>query len=522
MDLQASFLGGYFQIIREGFFDLNEDANDGCEYECTVTDPLDPFDAEGRDENCDGFDGLLSQLIFVSPDGDDANDATKDEPVASFAAAMVLVEPEGSRRTVVLAEGTYDLDGVDRVAAGISVHGGFRNDGRWTRDSQARAAFGETVGALRIGGGAGVVIESLELSTSSRNFELDGPGAAAVGLIIEDGDGLRVSNIIVRAGEGTGGSDGRPGLLGASGLNGANGGSGCENSSFLCSSCDRPRGGAGGSSPCANPGGSGGQPGHENSAGNRGSAGLGEAVEGNDQGFDGAGGAGGAGGSSSQSGSPGAPGAAGPGGELGVAGAAAGSWEGSTYQVASGATGANGHDGGGAGGGGGGGGGNNGCDTYGGAAGGGGGAGCFGTGGGAGSGGGASVALLVLSGSPILNASVFSTLGGGAGGNGAWGGSGGVGGDGGNGGASIRDSGVGGPGGNGGDGGAGGHGGGGGGGPSIGVWLADGSAGQPGNSTFKLGPVGAGGMGGRPEGSAEPAENPGREGLSRSLYNGSP
>ena len=34
----------------EGYVDLNNDVADGCEYQCSITNPLDPIDEEGRDE----------------------------------------------------------------------------------------------------------------------------------------------------------------------------------------------------------------------------------------------------------------------------------------------------------------------------------------------------------------------------------------------------------------------------------------------------------------------------------------
>ncbi len=507
----------------EGYVDLNNDASDGCEYQCSITDPLDPIDSEGRDENCDGFDGLLSQLIFVSPGGDDGEQGLQDAPVASFAAALSLADPNGSRRAIVIAEGTYDLSGIGEVPAGISLHGGFRDDGRWTRDVEARATFGETVGPLVIGGGAGVTIEGLELSTESRTVERDGQSASALGLVILDGEGLRGHNLIVRAGAGTDGVDGRPGLDGATGLNGGGGQRGCEDSSGFCSDCDRPNAGTGGSSPCGAAGGAGGRPGHGGGAGRDGAPGLGEPVEGAPEGANGAGGSPGGAGSGFNSGGQGGVGSTGVAGAAGDAGQQAGRFDALVYQIASGSIGVIGGAGGGGAGGGGGGGGGRGlrCDNFGGAAGGGGGGGCGGTGGGPGTGGGASVALLVIAGSPQLTQSTFTTLGGGHGGAGALGGVGGVGGDGGNGGARYSDSGAGGTGGNGGDGGLGGSGGGGGGGPSVGVWLADGSQGQVTTCIFELGPGGEGGLGAT-RGEEEEPTNSGATGLSVSVYAATP
>ena len=41
----------------------------GCEYSCHKTGPADPIDADFKDENCDGSDGVMEKCIFVANDG---------------------------------------------------------------------------------------------------------------------------------------------------------------------------------------------------------------------------------------------------------------------------------------------------------------------------------------------------------------------------------------------------------------------------------------------------------------------
>ena len=55
---------------RAGYHDLNEDPSDGCEYQCTITDPLDPLDDEGR-WSASADAELFVTLRSTSAGGDD-------------------------------------------------------------------------------------------------------------------------------------------------------------------------------------------------------------------------------------------------------------------------------------------------------------------------------------------------------------------------------------------------------------------------------------------------------------------
>jgi hypothetical protein len=460
---------------RAGFVDLNEDPIDGCEYECTVTDPLDPIDAEGIDANCDGMDGVRSRMIFVAEDGSLGGAGTPDDPLATIAGGLAMVDIDAGRSALIVAAGSYSLADVERIPAGVSLIGGFDRT-LWRSTADQLSDLGEHPTRLVIEGGSGVVIEGISYSVTDAS---EGT-IESVAVQLLDGDGVTIRRVELRSGVGGVGTAGSAGTSGADGAPGTGGGHGCEDSSGLCGGCSRPGGGVGGNSSCGMSGGAGGRPGHEDTGGDSGSPGIGGAE-------------GGSGGSREEAGRPGTAGTVGDSGSPGFSGGGLGSFDGAEYLPANGGLGGIGALGMGGGGGGGGGGGDNICDSFGGAGGGGGGGGCPGTGGGGGSGGGASTALLVLSGSPTLQNSLFETAGGGDGGAAGSGGVGGDGGIGGPGGNREDDSGAGGRGGDGGGGGLGGSGGGGGGGASVGVWQIAGGTVQATGCRFNLGPGGAGG-----------------------------
>ncbi|MEC7752023.1 MAG: hypothetical protein VX405_11010 [Myxococcota bacterium] len=467
---------------RTGFHDLDGLTDNGCEYECRVTDPLDPVDEDGVDANCDGFDGVLSRLIFVSTNGSDDGTGTPEDPVLTMAGALDLVDGDTGRQRLILAEGTYSVAGLGDIPAGVSLIAGYSSDGNWTRSALARAELVDATEPLLLGGGEGVLIEGVEVRVP--DAPLGEPGSMSAALIIENGDGVQVRNSVFSAGRGSDGLAASPvdpqDEGAAPGTQGGNGVNGCEDGPVVCGSCDRPRGGAPGTSPCGRPGGEGGRPRKGNNSGADGSPGVG-------------GTAAGTGGQSGQDGRDGANGAPGAAGIAGRGGAAFGTFDQGSYQAARGANGGEGAAGNGGGGGGGGGGGDVLCPSYGGGGGGGGGGGCGGLGGGGGGGGGASVAVLVLSGAADFESCSFITGGGGDGGAGVAGQRGGRGGDGGTRGQNEDDSGAGGAGGAGGSGGDGGGGGGGGGGPSVGIWSVDGTDFDVTGCTFDLANGGRGG-----------------------------
>lgn len=106
------------QTCEAGFVDRDAIANNGCE--CQRGSARVPLIS--ADQDCDGEDDPIPELIFVSAGGDDANDGSApDFAVRSITRGMEL----GAlfERTVVVARGVYR----ERVSllAGITVVGGY-------------------------------------------------------------------------------------------------------------------------------------------------------------------------------------------------------------------------------------------------------------------------------------------------------------------------------------------------------------------------------------------------------------
>jgi hypothetical protein len=393
-----------------------------------------------------------TKAVFVSAEhGNDANDGTREFPVATLGEAILKADALGGA-DVYAGKGMYG--GSIVLANGVSIYGGFENDDTpiWRRDLSSTETTID-------GGGIAVT------GVNSDDLTLDGltivaaAGAAAsessVGVLLRHCQNIVFSHSRIEAHQGADGADAQ--YLG-DGAKGNDGNRGTNQTGG-----DITSGGAGGSNTLCN-GGRGGDSGA--AASHNGGAG----------GCSGAGGGGGAGASCTNPGGAGASGANRTGrAPNGVAGMGLGQFDGGVYHPAHGGGGTTGENGAGGGGGGGGG----GCWFQAGGAGGGGGAGgAGGPGGPGGGGGGGSFGIVLLENSTVtVSSTVLVVASGGTGGDGAQGGNGGASGAGGAGGSGDTPAGrmPGGKGGNGGSGQAGGHGGGGGGGPSIGVYIDAGS-----------------------------------------------
>jgi hypothetical protein len=468
-----------FIACKAGFFDLNRDLGDGCEYGCVPTGEDDPDD-QHVDGNCDGIDGTEQRALFVAVEGDDGNSGGPNDPLASIAAAIGRAAVTAGLDHVYVSEGDYHES--LQLADGVSVWGGFSAQNGWARD----AAYVTRLWWDQVEGGVVVAVRGVGIHAPTTLADLvieagDAPPEAAsastYGLHCQRCTGLHVANCAISAGRAGAGVAGAPGAAGADGNSGGRGQQG---------SCDGDRagaGGAGGPSLCGRPGGAGGRGGPEGS--NRGSSGAAGMI----------GSVGGAGGRSSNDGGDGQRGADGTNGGAGEGGGTAriigGFWRGG-----SGAPGVAGQPGNG-GGGGGGGGGQGGIfvdDGSGNGGGGGGGGGCGGAGGGGGSFGGSSFGVFLVDSTGVqLTANTIASSEGGVGGAGGRGGPGGAGGAPGLGSRHCTSEiGAGGHGGSGGSGGSGGPGGGGSGGDSFAIYSTNTIVGRADN-VLSHGAEGAGG-----------------------------
>lgn len=433
-----------------------------------------------------------SHAVFASPDGDDANPGTRDEPVKTVSKAFSVAVAQNA--DIYMAGGTYQPANTIALVNGVSIYGGFRR-ADWARS-------GTEVTTIEVLAATAITADAILFSTTLDGLTIQSsnspnPSGSVYGVGVRNSSALVIRNCIVYAGKGGDGEDGAP-FAGpaASGGVGGLGGAGCENSGGLCATCPRPAGGGGGTSPAGLTGGAGGRPGQSGASGDAGSAGAG-------------GTAGGSGAPAHQGnwdtpsqfwGQNGANGAVGGNGAAG----SEGSYPEGGYLPVNAQAGAAGSPGNGGGGGGGGGGGETDCDSYGGGGGGGGGGGAGGLGGEGSTSGGGSIALYLWGSNILVQDCTMVTVGGGSGGAGANGQAGGAGGAGGSyqgtgrgnpyGGANEQEDGSnGGRGGNGGAGGSGGPGGGGAGGPSIGVLLAGGSNPNLTRVQYSVAPAGRGG-----------------------------
>jgi hypothetical protein len=450
-------------ICPEGTVDANGDPADGCESTCEKTGDDDPIDADFKDENCDGSDGVLSRCLFVAASGIDApNAGSAKAPMKTLAYA--LSQARDRDRDVCLAAETFE--GPVRVPAGVRIVGGF--DPKTFRRSRGLVttikAKGTVVVAEQID--RDTYLEGLHLVAATPDGPLKGEGAYAVRLLSGSAI-LHLSFNLIEVGPGQDGEPGGDGGPGSPGADGKDGKPGCND----CASIPPNGGSLGGESPASPCGGAaggvGGQGGYDQSGGMKGGDGSGP-------GSTGGGGGSGNATCSISSGGPGtvggSPTQAGETGEEGPPAPAKGSLkEDATFSVARAGDGKPGKPGHAGGGGGGGGGGSNGglCNGDRGSGGGSGGTGgCGGQPGTGGGNGGASFGVSARGGRVVAKGNRMTIALGGKGGNGGKGGDGGPGGKPGKGGPKSPDEGgAGADGGQGSQGGRGGGGAGGNGGP---------------------------------------------------------
>jgi hypothetical protein len=477
-----------FNQCSTGFWDIDQNLGNGCEYACNFVSAADSPDDSFVDTNCDGIDGDAAQAIFVSVGaGNDVNPGTMAQPTKTIAVGIARAIAQ-SKTQVYVSDGIY----LEKVVLtnGVSLYGGYSQSQGWKRSSSYIATIRN--GAISNNTIIALSGSSITSPTTVDRFTIQTLATAvssvsSYGVHCTSCTALTLKNNDITGGQAGGGVAGGNGVNGAAGTSGGPGtGSSCDTNT------SGGAGGTAGGSSCARSGGAGGKGGdYGSNSGSPGGTGTGGTP----------GGGGGSGGSTGSTGGSGTGGSAGANGANGAAGSGGnvllGLWTG--IAGSAGANGAHGNGGGGGGGGGG-----QGCfacdDGPGNGGGGGGGGGCYGTGatGGTAGGGSFGVFLVTSTGITLLNNTISSS----GGGNGGAGGTAGVGGAGGSGGAGASvctsEVGGGGNGASGGAGGNGGHGGGGSGGVSWAVYRSGTVVSTAGNSLAH----GAGGSGGTSSGNA--------------------
>jgi hypothetical protein len=424
-----------------GFYDLDGDPTNGCEYACTFVSATDLPDLQFIDANCDGIDGEVTNGLFVSNAGNDANAGTRAAPKATVNAALLTLVTTG-KRDVYVSAGTYAGPIELNLSSNVNVAGGYHPT-TWSRSSANVVLVQGGSPSLKIEGASNVLVQTMRFVGANGNAT----DPTAYGGWVKDSTGVKLESLVITSGNGAVGAAGTNGTAGTPGGAGNAGQDSddlrgcvwetrfsgfalaCQFGLGLITVCDAAQGpavGLGGSSNCAYPGGAGGQASRM--------SGTDKLVDTVPQGASGlaapaGSGAGGTGATMrmSPSGLPhfGGAGAHGSAGANG-AGGAAGTLTAAGWTPARGGDGTSGTPGRGGGGGGGGAGGwtpiggdfGNPCQAFGSGGGGGGGGGCGGTGGTGGRGGGASIGLFVSASTVTGTGVLVNTGNGGSGGNG--------------------------------------------------------------------------------------------------------
>jgi hypothetical protein len=257
-----------------GFFDLDTDPANGCEYQCTFTSAVDLPDVAFVDANCDGMDGEVTNGIFVSLTGDDTNPGSREEPVLTIDEGIRKAVAQ-NKRDVYVSSGAFTGPLVISNLAGKNIAGGYQPTAlRWTRAATNTTVVAGGNPALVIADAgvavdAGVTVQFVQFrSDNATGVAANGNGNSSYGGRIVNSTGVRLELVQLRAGNGAAGRDGTAGADGDNGNNGTVGAAGnlYDTTNFLgfgvCGgTATWPNGGAGGASTCGKPGGRGGIPG---------------------------------------------------------------------------------------------------------------------------------------------------------------------------------------------------------------------------------------------------------------------
>jgi hypothetical protein len=193
------------EACLDGFVDLDEVLLNGCE--CEMTAAVWPPTAHGGDGDCDGVIDDLSQFVYVSKSGDDADPGTLDLPVLTIGRAVELAAPDG--KTVIVAQGVYDEQVA--LAAGVSLFGGYRSDFQ-DRDTcvfevEIRHDSGPAGHPALVADGIHVATEVGGVTVTGTDAGDPGGGSTAA-LLVDCGPELYVHDVVVNAGNGVDGTDG--------------------------------------------------------------------------------------------------------------------------------------------------------------------------------------------------------------------------------------------------------------------------------------------------------------------------
>lgn len=237
-------------VCNPQYFDLNGNPLDGCECKFEKSEDF----VNGKDENCDGIDGEISNGIFVAKDGNDKNTGELFSPLLTIQAGIETAIKKG-KRDVYVATGVYTESII--LKAGVSVYGGYSSDFK-VRD---KILYETTIIGKKPDKDHSGTITAIGISTAPiknktifNGFVIFGfnnkePGGNSYAIYIRDSnENLEISENHIVAGDGGDGFLGENGFSGKDGNDGKSGFSAYDINKASCSNINK--GGKGGEKSC--------------------------------------------------------------------------------------------------------------------------------------------------------------------------------------------------------------------------------------------------------------------------------
>jgi hypothetical protein len=144
--------------------------------------------------------------IFVSTSGDDDNDGTASDPLATISAAVTLAANNGA--PIYVCGGTY-AEHIVVTDDDLEIHGGFAcpsGAAAWTYDSTKRPRVAPTTAgyALRVTNVSGLTVTDLEFES----VDATDPGESSVAVFVSRSEDVALTRVGIAAGDGVNGVDG--------------------------------------------------------------------------------------------------------------------------------------------------------------------------------------------------------------------------------------------------------------------------------------------------------------------------
>lgn len=116
-----------------GYYDIDQNSDNGCEYACTFISNQDLPESKAPfvDQNCDGVDGIAEQSIFVDAQtGSDLNVGGMQDPMKTIQGALYKAK-RTNKFSILISKGIYEES--VQLSNGISLYGGYSKHDGWQR-----------------------------------------------------------------------------------------------------------------------------------------------------------------------------------------------------------------------------------------------------------------------------------------------------------------------------------------------------------------------------------------------------